>query len=71
MKFATEKQVNRSIAFLDVVISGIYNQNSTLEIYQKSNYSGLLLNFKSVTSCSYTISLIKCLIDRSFKICNN
>ena len=34
-------------------------------------YTGLLLNFKSFTSFSYKISLIKCLIDRSFKICNN
>ena len=32
---------------------------------------GLLLNFKSFTLFSYKISLIKCLIDRSFKICNN
>ena len=29
------------------------------------------MNFKSFTSFSYKISLIKCLIDRSFKICNN
>ena len=34
-------------------------------------YTGLLLNFKSFTSFSYKISLIKCVIDRSFKICNN
>ena len=33
--------------------------------------SGLLLNFKSFTSFSYKIRLIKCLIDRSFKIRNN
>ena len=32
---------------------------------------GPLLNFKSFTSFSYKINLIKCLIDRSFKICNN
>ena len=31
----------------------------------------LLLNFKSLTSFSYTITLIKCLIYRSFKISNN
>ena len=31
----------------------------------------LLLNFKIFTSFSYKISLIKCLIDRLFKICNN
>ena len=34
-------------------------------------YAWLLLDFKSFTSFSYKISLIKCLIDRSFKVCNN
>ena len=34
-------------------------------------YTTLLLNFKSFASFSYEISLIKCLIERSFKICNN
>ena len=29
------------------------------------------MNVKSFTSFSYKISLIKCLIDRPFKICNN
>ena len=57
--------------FLDAFISGINNQNLTLQTYRKSTYTGLLLNFKSFTSFSYKISLIKCLIDRSFKICNN
>ena len=33
-------------------------------------YTGLLLDFKSFTSFSYKINLIKCLIDRSFKICS-
>ena len=39
--------------------------------YHKSTCTGLLLNFKNFTSFSYKINLIKCLIDRSFKICNN
>ena len=52
-------------------ISGMDNQNLTLQTYQKLTYTGLLLNFKSFTSFSYKISLIKCLIDRSFRICNN
>ena len=30
IKFMTEKQINHSIAFLDVFISGISNQNLTL-----------------------------------------
>ena len=71
IKFTIEKQIDHSPAFLDVFISGINNQNLTLQTYHKSTYTGLLLNFKSFTSFSYKISLIKCLIDRSFKICNN
>ena len=65
------KQINHSIAFLDVFISGINNQNLTLQTYRKLTYTGLLLNCKSFTSFSYKISLIKCLLDRSFKLCNN
>ena len=71
IKFTIEKHINHSIAFLDVFISGINNQNLTPQTYQKSIYTGLLLNFKSFTSFSYKISLIKCFIERSFRICNN
>ena len=71
IKFTIEKQINHSIAFLDVFISSINNQNLTLQTYHKSTYTGLLFNFKGFTSLSYKISLIKCLIDSSFKICNN
>ena len=71
IKFTIEKQINHSIALLDVFISGINNQNLGLQTCHKWNYTGLLLNFKSFTSFSYKISLIKCLIDRSFKIYNN
>ena len=55
IKFTIEKQVNHSIAFLDIFISGISNQN--LQTYHKSTYTGLLLNFMSFTSFSYKISL--------------
>ena len=71
IKCIIEKQINHSTPFHDVFISGINNQNLTLQTYHKSTYTGLLLLFKSFTSFSYKISLIKCLIDRSFKICNN
>ena len=71
IKLTIEKQINHSIAFLDAFISGINNQNPTLQTYHKSTYTGILLNFKSFTSFSYETSLIKCLMDRLFKICNN
>ena len=50
IKFSLVKQVNHSIAFLDVFISGIDNQHLTLQTYHKSTYMGRLLNFKSFTS---------------------
>ena len=71
IKFTIEKQISHVISFLDVFIPGTNNQNLTLETYYKLTYTGLLLNFKSFKSFSYKIGLIKCLIDRSFKICNN
>ena len=70
IKFTLEKQVNHSIHFLDIFISGMDNHNLTLQTYHKLTYTGFLLNFKSVKSFSYKISLSKCLIDRLFKICN-
>ena len=70
IKFTIGKQINRSITFVGVFISGINNQNLTLQTYYRLTYRGLLLNFKSFRSFLYKISLIKCLVDRSFKICN-
>ena len=71
IKFIIEKQINHSIAFLDLFISGINNQSLTYQAYHKSTYTGLLLNFKSFTSFPYKISLITGLMNRSFKIRNN
>ena len=50
IKLTIEKQINHSIVFLDVLISGINNQNLTLQTYHNSTYTGVLLNFKSFTS---------------------
>ena len=44
-----KKQINHSIAF-EIFISGINNQNLTFQKYRQSTYTGLLLNFKSLTS---------------------
>ena len=52
MKLTIENQINHSITILEIVISGISNQNLTLQTYHKSTYTGLLLNFKSFTSFS-------------------
>ena len=46
IKFTSEKQVNHSITFFDVFISGIDNQDLTLQTYHKLTYTGLPLNSK-------------------------
>ena len=69
LNFLNKRHPN--IKFLDVFISDINNQDLTLQTYHKSTYTGILLCFKSFTSFLYKISLIKCLTDRSFKMCNN
>ena len=43
IKCTIEKQINHSIAFLYVFVSGINKQNLTLQTYHKSTYIGLLL----------------------------
>ena len=48
IKFTIKKQINHSIAFLDVFISGINNQNLKLQAYHKSTSAGLLLNFNLI-----------------------
>ena len=39
IKFTIEIQINHSIAFLDAFISGINNQNLTLQTYRKLTYT--------------------------------
>ena len=39
IKLTIEKQINHSIVFLDVFLSGIHNQNLTLQTYHKSTFS--------------------------------
>ena len=39
IKFTIEKKINHFIYFLDVSISGINNQNLTLQTYHKSTYT--------------------------------
>ena len=70
IKFTMETEVNKIIPFLDVLIDNSQNIFNT-STYQKSTYPGLLLNYTSFTSRFYKIGLIKCLIDRTYKINNS
>ena len=69
IKFTMETGLNKIIPFLDVLIDNSQNILKT-STYHKSTYSGLLLNYTSFTSRFYKIGLIKCLINRTYKINN-
>ena len=69
IKFAMETEVNKIIPFSDVFIDNRQNILKT-STYHVSAYSGLLLNYTSLTSRFYKIGLIKCLIDRPYTINN-
>ena len=45
IKFTIKKQLNHSFASVDVFISGINNQNLTLQRYHKSTYTKLYIIF--------------------------
>ena len=66
-----EKESNKSINFLDVKIR-IENDNSiSTSTYHKPTFTGVMLNWNSLTSMKYKKGLISCLLDRSSKICSS
>jgi len=70
IKFTIEMERNNKIPFLDTCITKKNNRLST-SIYHKPTFTGIYLNWTSLTSRKYKISLIYCLCDRIWKICQN
>ena len=57
MKFTSEKEVNGSLPFLDVLIS--WNKEVfTTRVYHKPTFSGVYSNFHSFTADEYKHGLI-------------
>ncbi len=73
IKFTMEKEMNNTLAFLDVFIDNKNSRDSSspvTSVYRKKTYTGLLTNYFSFTSFSYKLGLIRTLVDRSYKINN-
>ena len=64
-----EKELNGNISFLDVFLDNSSYPLKT-SIFRKKTFTGLLTNYLSFTSFSYKTGLIRCLIDRAYKINN-
>ena len=67
IKFTFEKENIPFLSFLYILIKNEGDRFST-SVYQKKTSIGLILQFSSFTLMSYKIGLLKCIIDRAFKI---
>ena len=63
------REVCIDIYFLDVFLDNSSNTIKT-SVFRKNIFSGVLTNYFSFTSMSYKIGLVKCLIDRAYRINN-
>ena len=66
-----EKEEKNSLNFLDVKIRRNKDLSISTSTYQKPTFTGVMINWNSLTSIKYKIGLISCLLDRSFKICSS
>jgi hypothetical protein len=69
IRFTIEMEKNKRIPFLDTVVTRT-QQGYRTSLYHKKTFTGVYLNWTSLTSRKYKIGLIKCLCDRIWKICD-
>ena len=70
IKFTIEYEKDQKLPFLDVLLDRS-NGNLITSVYRKATFSGVLTNFLSFTPMGYKLGLVKCLIDRVYKINNS
>ena len=67
IKFTFEKQVNKQISFLDVLITNDGDQFCT-SVFCKETAIGLFTNYLGFTPFSYKVGLVRTLLHRAFMI---
>ena len=70
IKFTIEYEKNNKLPFLDTNVIRKVNKYITT-IFHKKTFTGVYLNWTSLTSRKYKIGLIKCLLDRIWRICSD
>jgi hypothetical protein len=68
IKFTIEKETKNSLPFLDTRVIRNVDKYVT-SIYHKKTFTGVYLNWKSLTARKYKIGLINCLLNRIWSIC--
>ena len=68
IKFTVEKEEKNKLPFLDTcVVRNIDKYTTTL--YHKKTFTGVYLNWTSLTAKKYKVGLVRCLLDRIWRIC--
>lgn len=68
LKFTIEHEQNNKLPFLDTLVKRDRTRYTTT-LYHKPTFTGVYLNWTSLTARRYKIGLIHCLLDRIWKIC--
>jgi hypothetical protein len=68
IKFTLEKENSNRLPFLDITVVRTRMKFITT-LYRKKTFTGVYLNWTSLTSRKYKIGLIQCLLDRVWRIC--
>jgi hypothetical protein len=68
IKFTLEVERDNKLPFLDVLVKRRHNKYVTTS-YHKKTFTGVYLNWNSLTARRYKIGLIKCLLHRIWMIC--
>ena len=67
IKFTLEKEHNKTVPFLDILVNSNENKIET-SVYYKKTYTGFLTYHFSITPIVYKSSLVRTLVDCAFKI---
>ena len=69
IKFTIEHENNKKLPFLD---TQVYRKDLTYHttIFRKKTFTGVYLNWTSLTARRYKLSLIYCLLDRIWRVCS-
>jgi hypothetical protein len=70
IKFTFEEEKKKKIPFLDVSVTRSGDSFHTT-VYHKPTFTGVYLNWFSLTAKEYKIGLIRCLVDRAWRICSS
>ena len=69
IKFTIEYERNNKLPFVDTCVKRMPDRYITT-VYHKKTFTGVYLNWTSLTSRKYKIGLIKCLLNRILRICS-